>query len=67
MCSWYDFAKAIFEIKGVTIKVNPIETKAYPTPAKRPFYTVLNKTNIKERYQVEVPYWKDSLYICIEK
>ena len=61
--AWYDFAKAIFEIKGVSIKVNPIETKQYPTPAKRPFYSVLNKTNIKEKYLLVIPYWKESLLI----
>ena len=63
VCSWYDFAKAIFEIKGISIKVNPIETKQYPTPAKRPFYSVLNKTNIKEKYLLVIPYWKESLLI----
>ena len=47
VCSWYDFAKAIFEIKGIDIKVNPIETKDYPTPAKRPHFSVLNKAKIK--------------------
>jgi dTDP-4-dehydrorhamnose reductase len=64
VCSWYDFAKAIFEIKGLPIKVNPIETSQYPTPAKRPFYSVLNKTNIKENFQMEIPYWKTSLDKC---
>ena len=67
VCSWYDFAKAIFEIKGLTLRVNPIESAQYLTPAKRPFYSVLNKTNIKQRYKVKVPYWRDSLRICIEK
>ena len=61
VCSWYDFAKAIFESKGVTIKVNPIETKQYPTPAERPFYSVLNKTLIKTVYNAQIPFWKDSL------
>ena len=64
VCSWYDFAKAIFEKKGLPIKVNPIETSQYPTPAKRPFYSVLNKTNIKENFQMEIPYWKTSLDKC---
>ena len=66
-CSWYDFAKAIFEIKGIVIKVNPIESKRYPTPAERPFYSVLNKTYIKEKYQLEIPCWRDSLRIGLEK
>ncbi len=41
-CSWYDFAKAIFKIKGITVKVNPIPTSQYPTPAKRPMYSVMD-------------------------
>jgi dTDP-4-dehydrorhamnose reductase len=61
VCSWYDFAKAIFEINGMDIKLNPIESKAYPTPAERPFYSVLNKTKIKEKFELDIPYWKKSL------
>ncbi|WP_022671118.1 dTDP-4-dehydrorhamnose reductase [Hippea alviniae] len=61
VCSWYDFAKAIFEIKGIDIRVNPIETKDYPTPAKRPHYSVLNKAKIKRDFGIEIPYWRDSL------
>ncbi|WP_297815189.1 dTDP-4-dehydrorhamnose reductase [uncultured Polaribacter sp.] len=61
ICSWYDFAKAIFEIGGLTLSVSPIETKDYPTPAKRPCYSVLNKRKIKEVYHIDIPYWKDSL------
>ena len=60
-CSWYDFAKAIFEIKGINVKLNPILTKQYPTPAKRPFYTVMNTKKIKSKYKIEVPHWRDSL------
>lgn len=59
--SWYDFAKAIFEIKGVSIKVNPIETVDYPTPAKRPHFSVLNKTKIKKVFDKPISHWKDSL------
>ena len=65
-CSWYDFAKAIFQMKGVTIKVNPIESSQYPTAAERPFYSVLNKGNITKRYKVRIPYWRDSLLVCIK-
>ena len=61
VASWYDFAKAIFEIKDIGIKVNPIETKEYPTPAKRPHYSVLNKTKIKRDFGIEIPYWRESL------
>jgi dTDP-4-dehydrorhamnose reductase len=49
------------------VKVNPLETTQYPTPAKRPFYSVLNKNKIKNEYKVEIPYWKDSLKICLEQ
>jgi len=61
VCSWYDFAKAIFEIKNIHINVNPIETKDYPTPAKRPHYSVLNKSKIKNEFNIKIPYWRESL------
>ena len=61
VCSWYDFAKAIFEIENIDIKVNPIESKDYPTPAKRPHYSVLNKNKIKKEFNIIIPYWKESL------
>ncbi|MDB4192160.1 dTDP-4-dehydrorhamnose reductase [Flavobacteriaceae bacterium] len=64
VCSWYDFAQAIFEISKNSIKINPIETTQYPTPAKRPFYSVLNKTKIKSMFNIEIPYWKSSLIKC---
>jgi dTDP-4-dehydrorhamnose reductase len=67
VCSWYDFAKAIFELKHMPIKVSPIASNQYPTPAKRPYYSVLNKSKIKEKYQIEIPYWKDSLIECLNK
>ena len=67
VCSWYDFTKAIHRIAGVTgCKVKPLHTEEYPTPAKRPNYSVLDKTKIKETYQIEIPYWMDSLQECIE-
>ena len=66
VCSWYDYAKAVFEIKGISIIVNSIESKQYPTPAERPFYSVLNKEIIKENFQMEVPFWRDSLKICLK-
>jgi dTDP-4-dehydrorhamnose reductase len=65
VCSWYDFAKAIFEINNLEVKVNPIESSEYPTPAERPFYSVLNKSKIKEVYKLDIPYWKNSLIKCI--
>lgn len=67
VCSWYDFSKVIFEIKELDIKVNAIETSQYPTAAKRPFYSVLNKNKIKNKFEIEIPYWRDSLKECLEK
>lgn len=65
VCSWYDFAKTIFELSSIECKVKPIETKDYPTPAKRPHYSVLNKSKIKQHLNIEIPYWKDSLKKCL--
>lgn len=64
-CSWYDFAQAIFEIAQVDCRVTPISTHEYPTPAKRPSYSVLNKDKIKHDYGLDIPYWRDSLKSCI--
>ena len=66
--SWYDFTKAIHRIAGITTcKVRPIHTSEYPTPANRPHFSVLDKTKIKETYDMEIPYWEESLHKCIEK
>lgn len=59
--SWYDFATAIKEIKGLDCTINPIPTTQYPTPARRPKYSLLDKSKIKRTFKVEVPDWKDSL------
>jgi dTDP-4-dehydrorhamnose reductase len=65
--SWYDFAKEIMKMAKLPCKVNPIETKDYPTPAARPHYSLLNKAKIKKEFGVKVPYWKDSLSECLVK
>jgi dTDP-4-dehydrorhamnose reductase len=65
--SWYDFAKAIIELGKIECQVKPIETKDYPTLAKRPHYSVLNKSKIKKDFEIKIPYWRDSLAICILK
>jgi dTDP-4-dehydrorhamnose reductase len=65
--SWYDFAKAIMAEAGLNCKVNPIESKDFPAKANRPFYSVLNKAKIKNSYQIEIPYWLDSLKLVLEK
>ncbi|MDI9309251.1 MAG: dTDP-4-dehydrorhamnose reductase [Limnohabitans sp.] len=61
VCSWYDFAKEIFRVNNVSIAVNPIPTEAYPTPAKRPKYSVLDKSKIKTIFGIEIQTWQEAL------
>ncbi len=63
--SWFEFAQAIKEITGSKSVVHPIETAQFPTPARRPKFSLLNKEKIKSTYAVEVPEWKESLQTCI--
>lgn len=65
--SWYDFAKAIFELSDITCQVNPITTDQYPTPAMRPHYSLLNKSKIKNDFNIAIPYWRDSLRTCLKE
>ena len=65
--SWYDFAKAIMRMSKTGCNIHPIATKEYPTPAKRPQYSVMNKARIKKDFNVEIPYWRDSLKECINE
>lgn len=65
VASWYDFAEAIFEEAGKKVKVNPVPTTEYPTPAKRPLYSVLSKGKIKSTFGITIPYWRDSLRKCL--
>jgi len=65
--TWFDFAKAIIEISGISCNVNPVTSSEFPTPVKRPAYSVLDKSKIREMFAVEVPFWKDSLKICLAK
>lgn len=60
-CSWYDFAKAIFENNKINIDLKPIPTSSYPTPAKRPPYSVLDKSKIKNIFGIEIKPWEESL------
>ena len=66
-CSWYDFANEIFHQKGIKIDLKPIPTSAYPTPAKRPAYSVLDKTKIKNTFDIEINEWQTSLANCINQ
>ncbi|TDG37674.1 dTDP-4-dehydrorhamnose reductase [Pedobacter changchengzhani] len=63
--SWYDFAKAIFDISKTDVKVNPIPGSAYPTKAIRPAFSVMDKSKIKNTFNITIPYWRDSLVECV--
>lgn len=65
--SWYDFAVAIKELTGYNGHVYPIPTAEYPTPAKRPAWSVLDKTKICHTYNIELKQWKESLSRCLAK
>ena len=65
VASWYDFAIAIRDMAGLSTTILPIETSQYPTPATRPKYSVLSKKKIKETFDLEIPYWRDSLKSCM--
>lgn len=65
--SWYDFAKAIFRIAGKDVKVTPIPTEDYPTPASRPPYSILDRTRIKATYGIEIPHWEEALADCLRQ
>lgn len=60
-CSWYDFAKKIFELNKIRITLNPIPTSSYPTPAIRPKYSVLDKSKIKTAFGIQIKSWEESL------
>jgi dTDP-4-dehydrorhamnose reductase len=62
-CSWFDFAKKIFEINRVKIDLIPIPTTQFPTPAARPKYSVLDKTKIKTTFGIEIKPWKQAIEI----
>ena len=65
--SWYDFAVAIKELSSSSCKVNPITTADYPTPAKRPAYSVLDKSKIRDTFHIPIKDWKASLAVCLNK
>lgn len=66
VASWYDFAKAIFQKTNINIKVNPIPAILYPTPATRPYYSVMDKEKITKNFNLEIPYWQESLQNCLK-
>ena len=67
VCSWYDFAKLICKLSGNTCDINPCYSEEFPSPVKRPHFSVLDKKKIKETFGIKVPYWTDSLEVCIKQ
>jgi dTDP-4-dehydrorhamnose reductase len=67
VASWYDFAKAIFEFAEIDIDVWPVNSDKFLTKAKRPHYSVLDKSKIKSTFGISIPYWRDSLNRCMHK
>ena len=66
VCSWYDFTKMIAEYSGQTeCVIHPCHSDEFPSPVKRPAFSVLDKTKVKETFGINVPYWTDSLKVCI--
>lgn len=67
VCSWYDFTKTIAAMAGHTeCDIQPCHSNEFPSPVKRPAYSVLDKTKIKETFGLRIPYWTDSLKVCIK-
>ena len=67
VCSWYDFTKAIAALAGNTVcDIEPCHSDEFPSPVKRPAYSVLDKTKIKETFGLDIPYWTDSLKVCMK-
>lgn len=64
--SWYDFGKAIFEEREVNVNLLPIKSENYPTLARRPAYSVMNKSKIKKNLNIKIPSWKESLIKCLK-
>jgi dTDP-4-dehydrorhamnose reductase len=67
VCSWYDFAKEIIDYKKIECHIDAVKSEEFPRPAERPFYSVLDKSKIKQNFKISVPHWKDSLKQCLEK
>ena len=66
VCSWFDFATAIAELSGSDCKVMPCHSDEFPSKVKRPSFSVLDKSKIKQRFQIEIPHWRESLRICLK-
>ena len=67
VCSWYDFAKEISVQAGTTCDIQPCHSSEFPSKVTRPSFSVLDKTKVKKDFIYTIPYWKDSLAVCIKK
>lgn len=67
VCSWYDFAQEIMDQESIACNVQPILSSQYPTPVRRPSFSVLDKAKIKKDFNITIPYWKYSLVMCLRK
>lgn len=67
VASWFDFAKAVFDIGNMPLRLNPLRTAEYVTKAVRPAYSVMDKSKIKSTFGLQIPYWRDSLEKCMEQ
>jgi len=67
VASWFDFATKIMNLTNSKCRVSPIKTEQFPTPAKRPFYSLLDKSKIKQEFGLEVAHWEDSLGKCLQR
>ncbi len=65
VCSWFDFASEIVRESGIDCKIEPVLSKDFPAAAKRPWYTVMDKSKIKENYNITIPHWRTSLMRCL--
>ncbi|NBA85270.1 dTDP-4-dehydrorhamnose reductase [Emticicia sp. CRIBPO] len=65
VASWFDFARAVFDISSTEVKLKPVKTSEYVTKAVRPAYSVMDKSKIKSTFGIHVPYWRESLEVCI--
>lgn len=66
VCSWYDFAREICSMSGNECEIFPCHTDEYPRKARRPHYSVLDKTGVKKAFGIRIPHWKDSLAACMD-
>ncbi len=66
VCSWYDVAHAIFEMRDIDVGLSPVRSAEFPTPAARPNYSVLDKTKIRNTFELKIRHWRDALRECLE-